>query len=220
MASAPARKRSKAVAPPELKVELLATDSLLPYARNSRTHSEAQVAQIAASIKEFGFTNPVLVDGGSGILAGHGRVLAAKLLGMSSVPCISLAHLTDTQRRAYVIADNRIALNASWDMSILHDEVSELTSDGFDVALLGFEDFQVAAIAQAEDETPFDETAPESSDTDAPAATKTQNGFSAFTVVLPTEDKAKLTLALRKHQQARGLPDVAAALLDLTGVSK
>ena len=98
-----------------MKIEQLPTDSLIPYARNTRTHSEAQVTQIAGSIREFGFTNPVLIDGQNGIIAGHGRVLAAQKLKLGTVPCIRLSYLTDTQRRAYIIADNKLALNAGWD---------------------------------------------------------------------------------------------------------
>jgi len=96
-------------------IEHLAIDALIPYARNSRTHSAEQVAQVAASIREFGFTNPVLIDGEGGIIAGHGRVMAARQLGLAEVPCIRLAHLSEAQRRAYVIADNKLALNAGWD---------------------------------------------------------------------------------------------------------
>src|SRR5690554_2361184 len=106
--------------------------SLVPYARNSRTHSDEQVAQIAGSIKEFGFTNPVLVDGEGGIIAGHGRVLAARKLGMESVPCIVLDYLTEAQKRAYVIADNKLALNAGWDDEMLALELGELESLDFD----------------------------------------------------------------------------------------
>ena len=91
------------------------TDALIPYARNARTHSPEQISQIAASIREFGFTNPVLTDGRNGIIAGHGRVLAAQKLGMPEVPIIDLAHLTDAQKRAYILADNKLALNAGWD---------------------------------------------------------------------------------------------------------
>src|SRR5579864_4280202 len=94
-------------------------ESLIPYARNARTHSHAQVAQIAASIREFGFTNPILVDGECGIIAGHGRVLAARKLGMSEVPTIELGHLSPAQKRAYILADNRLALNAGWDDDML-----------------------------------------------------------------------------------------------------
>ncbi len=114
-------------------------DDLIPYARNSRTHSDAQVAQIAASVREFGWTNPVLVDGDNGIIAGHGRVLAARKLGMEEVPCIELAGLSDTQRRAYIIADNKLALNGGWDDELLALELGELHAADFDMALLGFD---------------------------------------------------------------------------------
>ena len=120
-------------------LETIQIDALIPYARNSRTHSDAQVAQIAASIKEFGFTNPVLIDGGGGIIAGHGRVLAARKLGLSEVPCIRLEHLTDAQKRAYVIADNRLALNSGWDTEMLKVEFADLQDLGFDLELTGFD---------------------------------------------------------------------------------
>lgn len=124
---------------PDLKIVYRPLADLIPYARNSRTHSDAQVAQIAASIKEFGWTNPVLVDGDKGIIAGHGRVLAARKLGIAKVPTIELSHLTDAQRRAYVIADNQLALNAGWDMDLLKVEVVDLDGMGFDLSLLGFD---------------------------------------------------------------------------------
>ena len=111
---------------------------LIPYARNSRTHSDQQVAQIAASIKEFGFTNPILIDEQGGIIAGHGRVLAAQRLKLEEVPAVELAHLTETQRRAYVIADNKLALNAGWDDELLRLEFDELKEVGFDLELTGF----------------------------------------------------------------------------------
>ncbi|MGK7871198.1 site-specific DNA-methyltransferase [Falsiroseomonas sp. E2-1-a20] len=112
--------------------------NLIPYARNARTHSDEQIAQIAASIREFGFTNPVLVDGDHGIIAGHGRVLAARKLGMTEVPTLELAHLSETQRRAYVLVDNKLALNAGWDEDLLRLELGELKIEGFDLALTGF----------------------------------------------------------------------------------
>jgi len=116
----------------------VSVDSLIPYARNSRTHSPEQVAQIAASIKEFGFTNPILTDGESGVIAGHGRILAAQKLGLTEVPTIELSHLTKTQRQAYIIADNKLALNAGWDDEILRVEFDELGAMGFDLDLTGF----------------------------------------------------------------------------------
>jgi site-specific DNA-methyltransferase (adenine-specific) len=121
------------------QLEAIQIDALIPYARNSRTHSDGQIAQIASSIKEFGFTNPVLIDGGGGIIAGHGRVLAARKLGMSEVPCIRLDHLTEAQKRAYVIADNRLALNSGWDTEMLKVEFADLQELGFDLELTGFD---------------------------------------------------------------------------------
>lgn len=121
-----------------LKIEQRAIEALIPYARNSRTHSDGQVAQIAASIREFGFTNPVLIDKDGGIIAGHGRVMAARKLGIKDVPCIALGHLTAAQRKAYIIADNRLALNAGWDEEMLRLEFADLSEAGFNMDLLGF----------------------------------------------------------------------------------
>ena len=135
---------------PTPKIEMLAVEHLIPYANNSRTHSDAQIAQIAASIKEFGFTNPVLIDGEGGIIAGHGRVLAARKLSMAEVPCIQLGYLTDTQRRAYIIADNKLALNAGWDDELLAIEFSELADAGFDNLLTGFTLDEIKGLAPGE----------------------------------------------------------------------
>ena len=127
---------------------------LIPYARNSRTHSDAQVAQIAACIREFGFTNPVLIGADGGIIAGHGRVMAARKLGMEDVPCIELGHLTPAQRRAYVIADNRLALNAGWDEDMLRLELGELGDLGVDLDLLGFSGDELQALMRGADFAP------------------------------------------------------------------
>ncbi len=135
------------------KIEILKTDSLIPYARNSRTHSEAQVAQIAGSIREFGFTNPVLIDAENGIIAGHGRIMAAQKLGLTEVPCIRLDHLTETQRKAYVIADNKLALNSSWDEEMLGLELSQLKDEDFDLGLIGFTDEELNSIYSDDEES-------------------------------------------------------------------
>jgi len=129
-----------------MKIETLQTTTLIPYARNTRTHSEAQVAQIAGSIREFGFTNPILIDAENGIIAGHGRVMAAQKLGLDKVPCIRLGHLTDTQRRAYIIADNKLALNAGWDEEMLGLELSDLREADFDLGLLGFDEAELGEL--------------------------------------------------------------------------
>jgi ParB-like chromosome segregation protein Spo0J len=120
-------------------LEHLPLAALTPYAANSRTHSGDQVRQIARSIEEFGFTNPVLIDGEGGIIAGHGRVQAAQLLGLPTVPCLRLAHLSFEQKRAYIIADNQLALNAGWDESILAAELQALDGLDFDLGLIGFD---------------------------------------------------------------------------------
>jgi DNA modification methylase len=132
------------------ELESLEVSELIPYARNSRTHSEEQVAQIAGSIREFGFTNPVLVGKDNDIIAGHGRVLAAKKLGIDKVPCIRLGHLTDTQKRAYIIADNKLALNAGWDEELLGIELSDLIDSNFDIGLTGFSGNEIASLISQE----------------------------------------------------------------------
>ena len=121
-------------------IEWKQTGELIPYSNNSRTHSEKQVQQVAASIKEFGFTNPILIDEDNGIIAGHGRLQAAQLLGMDKVPTIALEGFTEAQRKAYVIADNQLAMNAGWDLDALKVEVDRLTELDFDMDLLGFDD--------------------------------------------------------------------------------
>lgn len=123
---------------------------LIPYARNSRTHSEDQVAQIAASIKEFGWTNPILVDTGGVVIAGHGRLMAARKLGYTEVPTIELSEMTETQKRAYVIADNRLALNAGWDNEMLTVELNELLADGYSLDILGFDAKELDALLEPE----------------------------------------------------------------------
>ena len=123
----------------QLAVNYRPVAALIPYARNARTHSEEQVAQIAASIREFGWTNPILVDGDNGIIAGHGRLLAARKLGMTTVPVIELAGMSEAEKRAYILADNKLALNAGWDEAMLAAEIGDLQGLGFDLALTGFE---------------------------------------------------------------------------------
>jgi DNA modification methylase len=138
-------------------IELWQTARLVPYARNARTHSDQQVAQIAASIVEFGFVNPILVDSNAGIIAGHGRLLAARKLGLAEVPVVVLDHLNETQRRAYILADNKIALNAGWDDAMLAEEVRALQSERFDLDLAGFSDEEIDCLLAVPD---VPETAP------------------------------------------------------------
>lgn len=120
-------------------IKSVPVEQLIPYARNARTHNDEQIAQIAASIREFGWTNPLLVDGERGIIAGHGRLAAARKLGISEVPVIELRHLTEAQKRAYILADNQLAANAGWDTDLLKIEIGDLAEQNFDLSLLGFD---------------------------------------------------------------------------------
>lgn len=133
-----------------MQIKEVEVTALIPYAKNSRTHDDAQVAQIAASIKEFGWTNPILVDGDKGVIAGHGRLLAARKLGMAKVPTIELKDMTEAQKKAYVIADNKLALNAGWDTNFLSLELQELKDQDFDLTLLGFDDKELDALLAPE----------------------------------------------------------------------
>jgi ParB-like chromosome segregation protein Spo0J len=151
------------------QIEYVQVSTLTPYARNSRTHTPQQVKQIAASIKEFGFTNPVLIDEANGIIAGHGRVMAAEHLQLDVVPCIRLDYMTEAQKRAYVIADNKLALNAGWNDELLKVELDDLHSRDYDLSLLGFDAGELESIMQIdadfapaseEDQGKLDELAP------------------------------------------------------------
>lgn len=146
------------------RIEMWPLDRLRPYERNARTHSAEQVGQIAASIREFGFTSPILVDGDDGILAGHGRLAAAQLLGLVEVPVIVLDHLTPAQRRAYVLADNKLALNAGWDEELLKLEIGELLGESVDVGSLGWSAQELSDLwggeAEAVEEEPDEDPPP------------------------------------------------------------
>jgi ParB-like chromosome segregation protein Spo0J len=146
------------------RIEHWPLEKLIPYARNPRTHSAAQVAQIAASIREFGFNAPILVDSNAGIIAGHGRLLAARKLKLPEVPVIVLDHLSETQKRAYIIADNQLALTAGWDDDLLKVELAALREDDYDLDQLGFEDKELAALleeAEASNGLTDEDAAPE-----------------------------------------------------------
>src|ERR1017187_9991161 len=135
------------------RIELWPLDRLVPYARNARTHAPEQIAQIAASIVEFGFNAPILVASDAGIVAGHGRLLAARKLGLAECPVVVLDHLSETQRRAYIIADNRLALNAGWDEKVLAQELRELEGEGLDLSVVGFFDEELESILRNPQDT-------------------------------------------------------------------
>ena len=141
------------------RIELWPIDKLVPYERNARTHSDSQVAQIAASIAEFGFNSPILVDTNAGIIAGHGRLLAARKLGLTEVPVIILDHLSETQKRAYIIADNKLAELAGWNEEILAAEFADLEREGFDLGLTGFSNAELEALLADENRDQSEEAA-------------------------------------------------------------
>jgi ParB-like nuclease domain len=145
-------------------IVMVRTDELTPYANNARTHSESQIEKIAASIQEFGFTNPVLVDGDNGIIAGHGRLLAARLLGIEQVPTLRLADMTETRRRAYIIADNKLALDAGWDEDLLRLELGALRDEEFDLGFTGFDGTELDALFGGPGEDPDDDSPEDTGD--------------------------------------------------------
>ena len=136
----------------ETKYFLMEVDKLIPYARNARTHSEVQIAQIAASIKEFGFLSPAIISKDNTILCGHGRYYAAQKLGLEKIPCIQEEYLTEAQKRAYILADNKISQNAGWDEELLKIEIADLQGEDFDVALTGFEDYEITDLFAVHEE--------------------------------------------------------------------
>ena len=162
-----------------MQIEQIDIEQLIPYAMNARTHSDAQVAQIAGSIKEFGFNNPVLIDKDNVLIAGHGRVMAGRKLGLKKVPAIRLGHLTENQKKAYILADNRIALNSSWDYELLESEMRDLKDADYDLGSLGFDEKELELIA---DVKPLDEM-PELPDGD-------KQPFQQITFTLHDEQKS------------------------------
>lgn len=167
-----------AAAIPYQALEIIAVSALIPYARNSRTHSETQIAQIAASIREFGFTNPILIADDNTLIAGHGRLLAAQKLGLADVPCLRLSHMTDAQRRAYVIADNKLALNAGWDDELLALELGDLNASGFDISVIGFDERELELILELD------------TDADTPDQTDLSGEGERFEIVVECTDEA------------------------------
>jgi ParB-like chromosome segregation protein Spo0J len=144
----------------QLEIKYKKINELTAYAKNSRTHSDSQIEQLVASLKEFGFTNPILIDDKNGIVAGHGRIKAAQVLGMETVPTIKLGNLTDEQRRAYIIADNKLALNAGWDNDLLSFELQDLQDAGFDLSLTGFTDAEIEALKFTDEDVDEDHKEP------------------------------------------------------------
>jgi ParB-like chromosome segregation protein Spo0J len=175
-------------------LKLVPIETLIPYEKNARTHSDEQVSQIAASIKEFGWTQPILVDGEKGIIAGHGRLAAAKLLNLPEVPVIELAHLSKSQKRALILADNKLALNAGWDETLLAEELRELSDVEFDLDVVGFSDEELNKLLGAE-----------AAEAGMPAlASGEKTSLAQMTFTVSEDQKADIERALSK---AKGMGD-------------
>jgi ParB-like chromosome segregation protein Spo0J len=182
-----------------LKITYREVEQLIPYARNARTHNDAQVAQIAASIREFGFTNPVLLDDDNGIIAGHGRVLAARKLALDKVPCIELKHLSEAQKRAYVIADNQLALQAGWNVELLAIELGELKESDLDLQALGFDSDALDDLLNGWDPDPEAIGSPKDPST---------NPNTVFKLICPSLDADGLRGVLQRAIEESGIKDV------------
>ena len=200
---------------PTLQINYKSTENLIPYANNSRTHSEDQINQVASSIKEFGFTNPVLIDEQGGIIAGHGRVMAAKKLGLAEVPTIMLEGLTKAQVKAYVIADNQLALNSGWELDVLKLEVETLGEMDFDISLLGFDDsFSLDLLSGAEDDGNLSLTPEE----------KLENYMNGDTKILrlayTQEEIESVTAMLDEYLNETGLEDYSTAVFSMLRTRK
>jgi hypothetical protein len=179
------------------KIEMLKVEDLIPYINNARTHSEEQVLQIASSIKEFGFNAPVLIDGEQGIIAGHGRVQAARKLGLTEVPCVRLDHLSDVQRKAYILADNKIALNASWDFQLLNVEIETLKSSEFDLLLTGFSMEDLQKLSDDMDEQRLNDLSSGSSNNDEPSTDAIDGETAALSFPVDHDQKITIFEAIR-----------------------
>ncbi len=135
------------------KMELVSVDKLVPYVNNARTHNEEQVTKLRSSLREFGFINPVIIDKDYGVIAGHGRLMAAKAEGIEEVPCVFVDYLTDAQKKAYILADNRMAMDAGWDEELLRVEIEALQAEAFDVGLTGFDEQEISDLFADESDT-------------------------------------------------------------------
>jgi ParB-like chromosome segregation protein Spo0J len=198
----------------KLKIEYRSTKDLIPYVNNSRTHDENQVLQIASSIKEFGFTNPILVDNDKGVIAGHGRLQAAKLLNIDSVPVIELQHLTPAQKKAYVIADNKLALNAGWDIELLHLEMDGLREFNYDLSLTGFSEDDLTRLSNDVDLIRMRDMADHSdgSSTSDVEPGRHKEELFPFSVMIDHDQRETIFQALRKAKQEHDLENSSQAI--------
>lgn len=201
------------------KIELVDITELIPYANNARVHTDEQIAQIAGSIREFGFNNPVLIDTEKGIIAGHGRVLAGRKLNLEKIPCIRLDHLTDTQKKAYILADNKIALNSSWNMTLLDLELGQLQEKEVDLSLLGFSEADLARLADDQDHKRLNAMVDDGGDLEddvmpTPSSGDKENNQELFplSVMLEHDQRNTVFKAFRKAKEEHDLENSGQAI--------
>jgi hypothetical protein len=195
-----------------MKIEQIKVSDLLPYINNARRHPEAQIAQLAASIKEFGFNNPILIGDDLTIIAGHGRFDAAKRLGLTEVPCIKVSHLTPTQRKAYILADNKLALNAEWDIELLNLELDHLQENGFDIEFTGFTDTDLQKIRDDLDQASLLQMS-DGAEQDNPAQPKEKNSeFYPLSVLVEHDQRNDIFAAIKKAKEKHSLDNSGDAI--------
>lgn len=196
----------------ELEIIYKQVDELIPYVNNSRTHSDMQVTQIAASIKEFGFTNPILTDGDNGVIAGHGRLLAAKKLGLEQVPVIELHGLDEIKKKAYIIADNKITLNSGWDIELLSLELESLKQVDYDITTIGFSDDDLSRLANDLDLLKMKNMSGDSEDEKITNGEKSSEELFPFSVMIDHDQRETIFQALRKAKQEYDLETSSQAI--------
>jgi ParB-like chromosome segregation protein Spo0J len=196
----------------DLEITYKQVDELIPYVNNSRTHSDMQVTQIAASIKEFGFTNPILTDGDNGVIAGHGRLLAAKKLGLEQVPVIELHGLDEIKKKAYIIADNKITLNSGWDIELLSLELESLKQVDYDITTIGFSDDDLSRLANDLDLLKMKNMSGDSEDEKITNGEKSSEELFPFSVMIDHDQRETIFQALRKAKQEYDLETSSQAI--------
>lgn len=196
-----------------MKIEQVKIEKLIPYANNAREHSDQQIAQIAGSIREYGFNNPILIDEDNTVIAGHGRLYAAMKLELKDVPCVRLSHLTETEKKAYILADNKIALNSTWDLSMLDLELKNLQEQDVDLTLLGFTDADLARLADDKDQERLDAMVADAGiDDDVDTSDRPDQEMFPLSVMLEHDQRDTIFKALRKAKEEHTLENSGQAL--------
>jgi hypothetical protein len=196
-----------------MKIEQVKIDKLIPYANNAREHSDQQIAQIAGSIREYGFNNPILIDENNTVIAGHGRLYAAMKLELKDAPCVRLSHLTETEKKAYILADNKIALNSTWNLSMLDLELKNLQEQDVDLTLLGFTDADLSRLADDKDQERLDAMVSDAGiDDDIDTSNRPDQEMFPLSVMLEHDQRDTIFKALRKAKEEHTLENSGQAL--------